>query len=823
MNILVFDTVAFTTIITCGFYFISWNLFLKKENEAYRLPYLIKKIFILFFWPSIFIQVAIGCLDQFAGVIAENTADNSIIYQIRNYLDHEYIASISFVTDFISSTIAYYILSQLITLGNLHIPKQAKQEKRAIHFCFLPILLFLIVTLLRMSLHGQLGSELLSLKYILVFLPIITSFFWLYNDFSFKDINFFSKGIIFITLPLLEPMLGNAFQFLALGALIFNLIQKRTLSTPKPENLFHESLKADEFSRLYLASIAIPYFIIVTAHLTPFPPINSFFSLPATGTTLFQIPILFLLSTFLVKNNLKKYFYMSLGIITDLITRGLFWSMYKPFIYVNNSIFEQLEAIGIKDFNQTLIAASFFLQFFIYFYYFSSKLEKNLFALDWSENTYLKINGYRFLSNLPPLTILIVLIFSTNNFFYKMEEAIFKERKKHIELPWESKTLAKDIVQDFDFEKRKLYLKNLYPEVKNFGEKVGNKFFQNQLLAIVIIGLIFIIGFCDSKKSQKAFIKKYFGDKAATNYPQLLKNSIRARSNYLIGQLIFDGSVYLCICLLSYQAYSHSQNIKKIPLNWKLAIAAHNLDYLLLNKSVDTFASPIKNRIKSNEKIQAKQKKPDSSTNFSQLNLSKNMELIKAAKIGDANEVNRLLSKGADINFKDEGGYTPLIEAVINEKESVVKLLLEKGANPNSRSYEEDSSVLSYAYRVRNLRLLKMLITHGANVNFENAWGRFILYFAASNGELEIAKLLIENGADVNKQNFEGESALMGASSNGEVSTLNLLISNGATINLKNLKGKTAYDLGKSEEIKTLLLLAYPQHEDVEFNKEKPK
>jgi ankyrin repeat protein len=39
-----------------------------------------------------------------------------------------------------------------------------------------------------------------------------------------------------------------------------------------------------------------------------------------------------------------------------------------------------------------------------------------------------------------------------------------------------------------------------------------------------------------------------------------------------------------------------------------------------------------------------------------------------------------LLDKGADVEMKEEAGGTPLIRAIVNGSEAIIKLLLAKGA-----------------------------------------------------------------------------------------------------------------------------------------------
>ena len=58
-------------------------------------------------------------------------------------------------------------------------------------------------------------------------------------------------------------------------------------------------------------------------------------------------------------------------------------------------------------------------------------------------------------------------------------------------------------------------------------------------------------------------------------------------------------------------------------------------------------------------------------------------ELIDAARYGDLETVKLLIENGADINAKDEDGYTVLMHASFNGYLEIVKYLIEKGANVN--------------------------------------------------------------------------------------------------------------------------------------------
>ncbi len=84
-----------------------------------------------------------------------------------------------------------------------------------------------------------------------------------------------------------------------------------------------------------------------------------------------------------------------------------------------------------------------------------------------------------------------------------------------------------------------------------------------------------------------------------------------------------------------------------------------------------------------------------------------------------------LLSHGADVNFQNEQGSSPLVRAMVERRSAaVVRVLLENGANPNIRP---DLKLLDYClsddwYHFReynNLEKVELLIEYGADQNYE--------------------------------------------------------------------------------------------------------
>lgn len=100
--------------------------------------------------------------------------------------------------------------------------------------------------------------------------------------------------------------------------------------------------------------------------------------------------------------------------------------------------------------------------------------------------------------------------------------------------------------------------------------------------------------------------------------------------------------------------------------------------------------------------------------------------LILAAAQGSAANVDKLLRAGADINAQGDTmlsmnvGLTALEAAIADNHPDVVRLLLDKGADPNIQSHTEGGA-LHYAFSRHQADLVKLLLDHGANPCLEIA------------------------------------------------------------------------------------------------------
>ena len=135
--------------------------------------------------------------------------------------------------------------------------------------------------------------------------------------------------------------------------------------------------------------------------------------------------------------------------------------------------------------------------------------------------------------------------------------------------------------------------------------------------------------------------------------------------------------------------------------------------------------------------------------------------LYMAAKKGFRSVVEVLLAHGADVNAKTKTDSTPLHIVVANGFKSVAEVLLNNNADVNANSPETrlspsvtfNGSPLHIAAARSDLTMAELLLDKKAKVDFVNNEGETPLALAAKNGKVEFIRLLLSHGADVNFRN----------------------------------------------------------------------
>jgi ankyrin repeat protein len=178
--------------------------------------------------------------------------------------------------------------------------------------------------------------------------------------------------------------------------------------------------------------------------------------------------------------------------------------------------------------------------------------------------------------------------------------------------------------------------------------------------------------------------------------------------------------------------------------------------------------------------------------------------LWTASLNGSAAMVKRLLAAGADPNKALLAGETPVMVASRSGNPEVVEQLLAKGANVNATG-ARGQTALMWATAQRHPEVVKVLVAHHADVHMRSeAWSQMMavpphgrpeynrmiphggdtaLLFAARAGDLPSAQLLVSAGADVNDQDAWGVSATVLAAHSSFTDLVDFLLENGADPN----------------------------------------
>ncbi|CAM5171196.1 unnamed protein product [Eretmochelys imbricata] len=244
---------------------------------------------------------------------------------------------------------------------------------------------------------------------------------------------------------------------------------------------------------------------------------------------------------------------------------------------------------------------------------------------------------------------------------------------------------------------------------------------------------------------------------------------------------------------------------------------------------------------------------------------------LAACSSGDAEEVKRLLARGARVNTANVDGLTALHQACIDENLDMVKFLVENGASVNQQDNEGWTplhAVASCGY----LNIAEYLLRHGANVAAVNSegevpsdlaeeaamkdllleqvkkqgvdldlarkeeeqqmlqdarqWlncgkledikqprsGATALHVAAAKGYTEVMRLLIQAGFNLNVQDNDGWTPLHAAAHWGVKEACTILAEALCDMDIRNKLGQTPFDVADEGLVEHLEMLQKKQN-----------
>jgi ankyrin repeat protein len=117
------------------------------------------------------------------------------------------------------------------------------------------------------------------------------------------------------------------------------------------------------------------------------------------------------------------------------------------------------------------------------------------------------------------------------------------------------------------------------------------------------------------------------------------------------------------------------------------------------------------------------------------LGCSPRIPVLNAAEQGDLEKVKELLRQGHSINERDpkvKFGWTPLIAAIYRHETNMVHYLIAAGADINMPDSSGETPIMWAMISDKNLGIVEDLIAHGADLNTKDNRGATVISYAES-------------------------------------------------------------------------------------------
>jgi len=161
---------------------------------------------------------------------------------------------------------------------------------------------------------------------------------------------------------------------------------------------------------------------------------------------------------------------------------------------------------------------------------------------------------------------------------------------------------------------------------------------------------------------------------------------------------------------------------------------------------------------------------------------TRNEKLYEACKKGVLAEVCTALEVdgggGIDVNYRGDGGRTPLYWASTNGHFDVVRHLLSVNDIQVNQARDNGITALYMASQEGHVDVVRLLLgVEGVEVNQARDNGTTALFMASTKGHVDVVRLLLgAEGVEVNQGMSDGDTALSIASHQGHVEVTRLLL-----------------------------------------------
>jgi len=152
----------------------------------------------------------------------------------------------------------------------------------------------------------------------------------------------------------------------------------------------------------------------------------------------------------------------------------------------------------------------------------------------------------------------------------------------------------------------------------------------------------------------------------------------------------------------------------------------------------------------------------------------------ESAALGDLDRVRKLIESDPKLLHKhSDDGFALLGFATFFGHDAVDRYLLDAGADVNAQATNPARiAPVHAAAAVRNHSMMKLLLERGANPNAKQQLDYTPLHTAAGRGDMEMARLLLAHGAERNAKGSDGKTPADVAREHGEATFAEWIASN---------------------------------------------
>lgn len=184
-------------------------------------------------------------------------------------------------------------------------------------------------------------------------------------------------------------------------------------------------------------------------------------------------------------------------------------------------------------------------------------------------------------------------------------------------------------------------------------------------------------------------------------------------------------------------------------------------------------------------------------------------DFFRAIVTDDTAVVRDLLRRGFDPNTRDPSGQDPLYLALRQPALKVAEVLVTWPKTKVDLRNQADETPLMMAALKGHVDLARALIVREADVN-KPGWTP--LHYAATSGHVAMIELLLDNHAYIDAESPNGSTPLMMAARYGSLAAVQALLDAGADSTIKNQLGMTAIDFANSASRPDVADLIAQQH-----------